>query len=105
MFYLEIRHSTDNISLKTSQSPQHIAEETCLRQFRKSSQALMELAMDAGFDSSKLEYLLSLLPKSQTEYPDIDTSDDEEVKFSILYLNFIFEGIDGNDRGGGRSNC
>lgn len=49
----------------------------------------MELAKDAGYDSTKLSYLLSLVPHKDDKIDPIDLSD-EEVKFLILYLKFNF---------------
>ena len=50
--------------------------ETCLRQFKKAKHDLKDLARDAGYDSAKLNHLLSLLPKME----QMDEESDEEVK-------------------------
>ena len=84
-----------------------MAQETTLRQFKRAKLALMDLANDAGYDSSKLSYLLSLVPHKDDVIDPINFGD-EEVKILIIRLNsgkfriFELSGLKINLK---RSNC
>ena len=66
---------------KTFGSSEHISEETCLRQFKRSKEQLMKLAADCDYSSDKLTYLLSLInTKEETKDPK-DYDSDEVRKF------------------------
>ena len=83
----------EQIFFKFIKSSQHIGEETMLRQFRRAKDDIIELAHDAGFDSAKLEYLLSLVGSRKQEDLEQINSDDDEVINSVFYNSYnIFQG-------------
>ena len=70
---------------KTIQSPDHISEETSLRQFKKAKDELIDLARDAGYASDKLSYLLSLCPNNDDEKDPVNFDSDEVKNLLIIF--------------------
>lgn len=77
--------------MKHIKSIEHIAQETCLRQFKRAKDDLSKLAKDANYNGEKLKYLISLLPgtNDEEEIDPIVYESDEEVKKILLYCLFI----------------